>query len=124
MAYKLFEFDGQFKNGIFTIETCSLDGPTLRMTCAGNIDLPDKTLDITVLAAPLKTVDRIVKHLPVIGYILGGSLISIPIKVKGPLSDPTVVPLSPSAVGEGLLEMMKRTFQLPVKLFTPQSAAP
>jgi uncharacterized protein YhdP len=124
LAYKLFAFDGRFKNGVFAIDTCSLDSPTLQMTCKGRIDLPDDKIDITVLAAPLRTVDRIVKHLPAIGYVLGGTLISIPIRVHGPLGDPSVVPLSPSAVGEGVLEMMKRTFRLPVILFTPQSADP
>ncbi|MEJ2642526.1 MAG: AsmA-like C-terminal domain-containing protein, partial [Desulfosarcinaceae bacterium] len=124
MAYKKFALDGHFKNGVFAIDTCSLDSPTLQMTCKGRVDLPDDKIDITVLAAPLKTVDRIIKHLPAIGYVLGGTLISIPVRVHGPLGDPSVVPLSPSAVGEGVLEMMKRTFQLPVKLFTPQSAQP
>jgi hypothetical protein len=124
MAYKEFELDGRFKNGVFNIDTCSLDSPTLQMTCKGRVDLPDKKIDITVLAAPLKTVDRIIKHLPAIGYVLGGTLISIPIKVEGPVHDPAVVPLSPSAVGEGVLEMMKRTFRLPVKLLEPLSTKP
>jgi hypothetical protein len=122
MAYNRLELGGQFEKGIFTFDTCSLDSPSLQMSCRGNIDLPKEVMEITVLVAPLKTVDRIVKKLPVIGYVLGGTLISIPIKVTGPLDDPTVVPLSPKAVGKGTLDILRRTLQVPVKVLHPGAA--
>jgi uncharacterized protein involved in outer membrane biogenesis len=119
MSYKRLELGGQFDKGIFAVDTCNLDSPSLQMSCRGSVDLPKREMDITILAAPLKTVDRIVKKLPVIGYVLGGSLISIPIKVQGPLGDPKVVPLSPEAVGKGTLDILKRTLQVPVKVLQP-----
>jgi uncharacterized protein involved in outer membrane biogenesis len=119
MAYKRLELGGQFDKGVFAVDTCSLDSPSLQMSCRGSVDLPQKEMDITILAAPLKTVDRIVKKLPVIGYVLGGSLISIPIKVQGPLGDPKVVPLSPEAVAKGTLDILKRTLEVPVKVLQP-----
>ena len=36
------------------------DGNSLKITGQGSIDLVDQTVDITLLAAPLKTIDRIV----------------------------------------------------------------
>jgi hypothetical protein len=39
--------------------------------------------------------------------------------VRGDLSNPSVIPLSPSAVGSGLLGTMNRVFQLPFKLIQP-----
>jgi len=69
--------------------------------------------------SPLKTVDTVVRNIPLVGNILGGSLVSIPVKVTGDINDPTVVPLSPSAVGSGLLGTMKRVFQLPFTLTQP-----
>ena len=40
-----------------------------------------------------------------INYITGGSLISIPMRVKGPLNDPSVVTMSAAAVGQGSADL-------------------
>jgi hypothetical protein len=45
--------------------------------------------------------------------------VSIPVKVSGPFEDPTVTPLSPSAVGNSLMNLMKNTVKLPVKIVEP-----
>jgi len=76
-------------------------------------------MDITALVAPLKTVDFIVNYLPGVNYILGGSLVSFPVRIKGDLNNPRVTPISPTAVGSGLLGIMKRTLHLPVKMIEP-----
>ncbi len=93
-----------------------LDGNALKITGQGVIDLDTRKTDIRLLAAPLKTIDRIVNKIPIINYIAGGSLISIPLHVTGPLTDIKVTPMSPSAVGEGLLNLMGRTLKAPFKL--------
>jgi hypothetical protein len=93
-----------------------LDGNSLKITGQGTIDLRDRTVDIILLTAPLKTVDRIVNKLPMINYIIGGSLISIPLKISGPINDPDVTPMSPAAVGKGVLHIMERTLKSPFKL--------
>jgi hypothetical protein len=54
-----------------------------------------------------------------VNYILGGTLVSIPVRATGDLKNPTVTLLSPSAVGSGLLDIMKRTVELPVKIIHP-----
>ncbi|MFP5211746.1 MAG: AsmA-like C-terminal domain-containing protein, partial [Acidobacteriota bacterium] len=96
-----------------------VDGSCMRMVWSGQIDLATKMVDLTVLVAPMKTADSIIRQLPVVRELLNGSLISIPVKVTGPLSDPTVVPLSPSAVGTEVFKYMLKTFQLPFKMFQP-----
>ena len=40
-------------------------------------------MNLTVLVAPFRTIDRIVDIIPLVGHILGGKLISIPFKAKG-----------------------------------------
>jgi len=67
----------------------------------------------------LKTVDSIIKRIPLVGDILGGSLISVPVGVSGNLNEPKVTLLPPAAVGEGLLGIMKRTLEVPVKVIQP-----
>jgi hypothetical protein len=70
-----------------------------------------------VLVAPFKTIDRHSK-IPW-SIIFSGSLVSIPLKVEGNLKDPYVVPLAPTAVGESLLNLTKRTLKAPFKLIQP-----
>jgi len=91
----------------------------LEMAGQGEINLIDRKINFTVLVAPLKTVDRITKRIPLVNYILAGTLVTIPVKVQGDLKDPKVTPLSPSAVGGELFAIMKRTLGLPFKVIEP-----
>jgi hypothetical protein len=77
--------------------------------------LVNQRIDLVVAVAPLKTVDWIVRHIPIVGYILGGTLVSIPVKVQGDLYDPTISPLDPAEVGLGFLGIMERTLNFPIK---------
>ena len=52
---------------------------------------------------------------------------AIPVGVKGPVADPTVVPLAPSAVGSRVGGILKRTIETPFRIIEPiipQSASP
>ena len=117
--YKLIKIRAAFQNGKLIIEEVTLDGTTLEIAAKGEIDLMNQELNLTVLVAPLKTVDRIVKLTPVVRGILAGTLITIPVRVHGSLKDPKVAALSPSAIGDELLGMMKRTLGLPFKVIEP-----
>ncbi|MDP3284936.1 MAG: hypothetical protein Q8M56_10965, partial [Desulfobacterales bacterium] len=59
------------------------------------------------------------KYIPLVNRILDGNIISIPFRVTGKLEDPDVIPLSPTAVGSGLLNMLQRTIELPIKIMQP-----
>jgi hypothetical protein len=50
---------------------------------------------------------------------MGGNLILIPFRAKGELGNPTVIPLSPTAVGSGVLGILERTLKLPITLMEP-----
>ena len=102
--------------GKLYLDEVLLDGNALKITGQGSIDLKAATADITVLAAPLKTVDRLVNKIPIFRYITGGSLITVPLRLHGKIRDLSVVPLPPSAVGRGLLNFMERTLKAPFKL--------
>ncbi len=119
LEYNLVVLKGSFHNGKFLIKEATLDGKTLEMVAKGELDFIHEEMKLTVLVAPLKTVDRIIKFIPLVRDILAGTLISIPVDVRGSMKDPKVSYLSPTAIGEELVEMMKRTLKLPVKLFEP-----
>ncbi len=117
--YNSIVIKGDIRQGIFVIQEAVIDGTTMQLVGQGEINLTNNKIDLTILVAPFKTVDYLVNKLPLVGYILEGTLISIPLKVTGDLADPSIVVLSPTAVGEGVLGIMKRTLELPVKIIEP-----
>ena len=118
-AYNSITANGAFEDGKLMIEGTSIDSPSMGIAIEGYIDLIKKKVNLVVLVAPFKTVDRIVKKIPLVGTILGGSLISIPFRAIGDLGNPDVIPLSPTAVGSGLLGILERTIKLPVTIIQP-----
>lgn len=118
-AYNSMSAKAVFEDGKLIFEEGSIDSPSMGIAINGNIDLVKKKMDLTILVAPFKTVDRIVKHIPLVSNILGGKLVSIPFKAVGELDDPDVVPLSPTAVGSGLLGILQRTLKLPITIIQP-----
>jgi len=117
--YNTMTIKGDIRQGIFVIKEALLDGTTMQLAGQGEINLTNNKINLTILVAPFKTVDYLVSNIPVVGYILKGTLISIPLKVTGDISDPSIFVLAPSAVGEGVLGMLKRTLTLPVKIIEP-----
>jgi len=120
-AYNSITASGKLEKGNFVITEFVIDGASMAIVCTGNIDLNKESVDIVVLISPFKTVDLIIKYIPLVNRILDGNIISIPFRVTGKLEDPDVIPLSPTAVGSGLLKMLQRTIELPIKIMQPLS---
>ena len=122
-AYTTIELQGEFQGGKLLVKKLSMDGETLDVLGQGEIDLVQKTVNIELLAAPFKTVDTVVKNIPGVNYLMAGSLVAIPVAIKGPLDDPKVRVLSASSIGSSLLRLGERTIKSPLKLietFTPK----
>jgi len=118
-AYHSMEARAKLQGSKIIMEECSIDGASMGIACQGDIDLAEMKMDLVILVAPFKTVDRIVEVIPLLNGILGGKLISIPFKAKGDIKDPAVYALPPSAVGSGLMGIMERTLKLPITIFQP-----
>ncbi|MDX1706991.1 MAG: AsmA-like C-terminal domain-containing protein [Desulfobacterales bacterium] len=118
-AYNSMTANGTFEDGKLIISDTSIDSPSMGIAIEGDIDLIKNKVNLVVLVAPFKTVDRIVKNIPLVSNILGGNLISIPFRAIGDLGDPDVIPLSPTAVGSGLLGILERTIKLPITIIQP-----
>jgi hypothetical protein len=122
-AYTTINLQGEFHTGKLLISKIDMDGETLDVLGQGEIDLVQKTIDVELLAAPFQTVDTVVKNIPGVNYLMAGSLVAIPVSIKGPLDDPKVRVLSASSVGSSLLRLGERTIKSPLKLietFTPK----
>ena len=116
-AYNAIKIRGTLENGkVMLSDGASLDGASMGMIAHGTVDLTSRDVDMVALVAPLRTVDAIVRRIPLLGYILGGSLVSIPVAVKGDFDDPKIAVLPPSQVAAGMLGILERILKAPVKL--------
>jgi len=119
LGYKDITLQGQVSNGTIQLKKGVVDGDSMEIGFRGDIDFLNQELDLIVLVAPLKTVDRIFEKIPFLSNIMGGHLISVPIRVSGQTSDPKIVPLSPTAVSSELFNIMKRSIKYPIHIFQP-----
>ena len=117
--YKTIKIKGYFRNNRFIIEEAFIDNTSMGITAKGSISLTDMTLDLTILVAPLKSVDLVIKYIPIVNIILDGTLVSIPVKVTGSYASPKTTFLEPGAVEKELVGIMERTLKLPLTLIKP-----
>jgi len=119
MGYKTIKAKGELQSGKLSIQELHMDASVMQLVSQGEIDWVNQNIDVTAAVAPLKTVDWIVQRIPIVDYILEGTLISIPVRVHGNLNDPKIIPLDPSLIGSDLVGIMKRTLKFPFKLVQP-----
>jgi hypothetical protein len=118
--YDQFVITGELRDGYIYIKEMVIDGPAMKIVGEGRVDLVKGEADIVVLVAPLKTVDTVISHIPIVGRIVtgkNGTFISVPFSVNGPFANPRVTLMPPEAVGGGLWGVLKRTLQTPVEMF-------
>jgi hypothetical protein len=119
IPYDSVTLQGNVKKGFLKFKEMIFVSSLVNIVGNGSVNLPDRKLDLTFLVAPFTTTDSVIKKIPILKDILGGSLVTIPVRVKGPLDKLEVKTMPPDAVGEGLAGMMKRTLQLPFKIIEP-----
>jgi len=117
--YRSLAIRGKLGDGKFLLEEATMDAPSMGMAANGEVDLVRRQANLQVLVSPFGTVDAVVRKIPVLGYILGGTLVSIPVAVRGSFDDLKVTPLEPSAVGKELLGIVGRTLKSPFHVISP-----
>ncbi|HEU5284131.1 MAG TPA: AsmA-like C-terminal domain-containing protein [Burkholderiales bacterium] len=116
MAFKSAQAKGRFDGRRLLLEDAVLDADSVTVAAQGQVDLAARTMDLYLLVAPLKTVDAVVRRVPILGRVLGGTLVAVPVHVSGTLTDPVAAPLAPQAVAARLLGILGNTLRLPVDL--------
>ena len=115
-------FKTHVKDNELIIDEAVVRGEGLNLFARGKMNLSTFELDVVVLISPFKTLDAIVSKVPLVGRIIGGdtaTLVTFPVGVTGKANDPQVTLLPSSAVGEGLMNIVKRTLLLPFHIFSP-----
>ncbi len=82
----------------------------------GTVDVGNGMLDLDVVVAPMKTANVIVRHIPLLGYVLGGTAVGIPVKITGDLRNSKIISLHPRLVGSRLLNVLRRTAKIPLEM--------
>ena len=93
-AYNTIKAYGEFDEGKFILKEGVIDGASMTIIYRGTVNLIDETLNLSILVAPFKTIDAIVRKIPMLNNALGGHLVSIPFAVTGKWSNYTVTPLT------------------------------
>jgi AsmA-like C-terminal region len=110
---------GHFAGGQFLLEEGFFDSNAARLAASGHVDLLGANSHLSVLIAPLTTVERIIGVIPLVGDVFGGAMVALPVAVNGDIRNPIIVPLGPRAITDQLLGIFERTLKLPGKLVVP-----
>jgi hypothetical protein len=121
--YRNINASGHFDEGSFTLEESFFRSDLVGFAAKGSISILDegpKPYDskLTVLVAPLAQLDKFIRSIPVLGYVMGGSISSVPVGVSGDIRKPLVVPLGPRAVIGEVGGVLERALKLPEHYFT------
>ncbi|MDY0221218.1 MAG: AsmA-like C-terminal domain-containing protein [Desulfobacterium sp.] len=115
-AYKSLTVNAQVNQGKIIFKDSVIDGQDMSIVFNGWVDPTLDTLELIFLVAPFKTVDLLVQRIPILGTILKGTLVSIPVKASGAVNNPNVFLLPPAEVGKGLMGTMQRILETPFRL--------
>jgi uncharacterized protein involved in outer membrane biogenesis len=121
MPFNKITGDFAIRDGIASTQNLMLDSNAINISAVGKFDLPRNELDLNIGVQPLQTVDKVVSRIPIVGWILTGkdhSLVTTYFEAKGPIEDPRVTAVPVKSLAKGVLNIFKRVFELPARLFT------
>ncbi len=117
------EIHGSFsiKDGILSTNDLYVDSDAINISAVGSINLANDEIDATIGVKPLQTIDKVVSHIPIVGWILTGkekSLVTAYFEAKGKVDDPVVNAIPVKGMAKGVLNIFRRIFELPVRMVT------
>lgn len=120
-AYSSIDIQGSFQGEKLLVDKMQMNGDTLNVLGQGELDFKEETINAELLASPFKTADTVVRNIPGINYLLAGTLVAIPVSIKGKQADPRVRIMPASSVGSSLLSLGGRVIKSPLKLIETAS---
>ena len=117
------------QNGMFQTENLIIDSPILRITAAGNYDLPTDQLDLAVAVSPFGSYSQFLKTIPLFGRVIAGErkgLATAMFTIQGAMEDPKVTYLPVKSFASGLsglaqlaVDVLTNTLTIPIDLVAP-----
>lgn len=121
MPYNDIKGSFAISDGVITTQDLFINSDAINISVLGKADMVREDLDFTIGVQPLQTVDKVVNRIPVVGWILTGKgkdFVTVYFEAKGRWSDPKVSAIPAKSLGTGVLNVFRRVFELPVRLFT------
>jgi hypothetical protein len=109
------------------VDEVDVESSLLNLIGQGKVDLQRRQMEGKGIITVLRPFGQVIRKVPIIGSILGGPLLGIPVRVAGSLERPDVTYLSLTDVGAELLNIPLRILGLPIgaiRLFTPDRDLP
>ena len=113
---------GSVEGTTLTKDELIIQSSLLTIAGHGSVDLENKQIDARGLVTVRIPGSGIFRRIPILGSVLDPSLLGIPVRVTGSLEQPAVSYLSPTDIGDMLLNIPRRIFDLPreaIRIFTP-----
>lgn len=124
LPYRQIAANIHVKDGVASTEDFVVQSDAIRITLVGKIDLVRNQIDATIGVHPLVTIDMILSHLPLAGYILTGqdkAFLSYVYEVKGNLDDPKIEAVPIKGLGRNVWGMIQRLLETPLRPFQKPS---
>ena len=121
MPYNEVKGNFTFADGFVSTNDLFVKSDAMNIAVIGKRDMIHEEIDATFGIQPLQTVDKIVSRIPVVGWIITGkegTFVATYFQVKGKFPNPTVTAIPFQSMATGVVDIFKRVFQLPVKIFT------
>ena len=122
------------QHGSFQTENLIIDSPILKITGAGNYDLPTDQLDMIVAVSPFGSYSQFLNTIPLFGRIFAGEragMTTAIFSIKGAVENPEVIYLPMKSFTAGLsglaqlaIDVLKNTLTLPIDLMTTNEEKP
>jgi uncharacterized protein involved in outer membrane biogenesis len=117
------EIKGSFaiSDGSIVTKDLFIASDAINISVVGTADMVRENLNFTIGVQPLQTVDKVVNRIPVVGWLLTGKgkdFLTAYFEAKGKWSDPQVTAIPARSLAKGVLNVFRRVFELPVRLFT------
>lgn len=109
------------KDGTLSSQNLFIKSDAINISIIGSADMIKEELNVILGVQPLQTVDKVVNRIPIVGWLLTGKerdFLTAYFEAKGKWSDPKVSPIQVKSMGKGILNIFRRVFELPVRLFT------
>jgi uncharacterized protein YhdP len=121
MPYSSISGNVAVKDGTLSSQNLFIKSDAINISIIGSADILKEELNVILGVQPLQTVDKVVNRIPIVGWLLTGKdkdFLTAYFEAKGKWSDPKVSPIQVKSMGKGILNIFRRVFELPVRLFT------
>lgn len=121
MPYNQIKGSFAVSDGTVSTKDLFINSDAINMSVLGKADIVKETLAFTIGVQPLQTVDKLINRIPVVGWILKGKdkdFVTVYFEANGPWNNPVVSAIPVKSMSKGLLNIFRRVFELPVRLFT------